>query len=119
MTEDTEKPFDSRTFVWGVLLIAAGLIFLVGRIDFGYAIERYWPMIVIAVGAVKLVTGRPPGSGLGIIAVGAWLQVTHLGLWGLTWSNSWPLLLIGVGASMVVQFFLAAAAGPANEGPRE
>jgi hypothetical protein len=91
----------------GLLLIAAGTLFLFEQLGYGNAgiiIENYWPMFIVAIGASRL--GQRPWSGIWMIIVGLWLQATTLHLWGLTFHTSWPLLLIAMGAAMVVRTFL-------------
>ena len=89
----------------GIALIAIGGLFLIDTLElahFGPLIRDYWPMIVIAAGVAKFFEGRP-ASAIWMIVIGLWLQVSHLGLFGLDWSSSWPILLILVGGGMVLQ----------------
>lgn len=106
------KQIEGGALAGGLVLIALGLIFLLDRItssDFGDIIRLHWPMILVIVGIGKVFDRETAWSGLWLIALGAWLQITHLRLFGLNYGNSWPLLLIVVGAGMIVRAFLEAA----------
>lgn len=96
----------------GIILIAFGCMFLLDRflvVDFGDLIGSYWPMIVVLVGVFQLFDGAKVWNGLWLIAVGAWLQVANLGLWGVDYGNSWPLLLIALGAGLVIRAVVESA----------
>jgi len=47
-----------RCMVCGLMgpavLITIGLLFLVGRLSWGYSFGRLWPVLLIVIGAVKL-----------------------------------------------------------------
>lgn len=95
-------------------MIAVGTMFLLER--FGYAstgqVLRFWPLLVVCIGLAHLIR---PGSGrpsIFLLLLGIWLQISTLGLFGLGFSDSWPLLIIFVGASFV---FDAAIAGRFGE----
>ena len=52
--------FDPISFVFGLLLGAVGLAFLLGRIDVGdLDITWIWPLPLIAVGLLMLLAARP------------------------------------------------------------
>ena len=36
------------------VLITLGVLFLVGRLEWGYSFERLWPVLLLVIGAVKL-----------------------------------------------------------------
>ena len=95
-------------------MIAVGTMFLFER--FGYVssgqVLQLWPLVVICIGLVHLVR---PGSGrpsIFLLLGGIWLQISTLELFGLGFGDSWPLLIIFVGASLV---FDAAFAGRFGE----
>ena len=94
--------------VWGLLLIAFGVLYLLSYLGMMPWIEwnRWWPLLVVAFGLARLVTARTAerlgGSVTGILT-GAWfLAVVHH--WhGLTWMRAWPLALVAIGAGWVVR----------------
>ena len=105
MNDNVRKKIDSSALTTGVILIAIGVMFLLDRLgfaDFNHIVNNWWPLIVIALGVRKL-GGRQPWGGLWMIAIGTWLELARLHVWGLTFGSSWPLLLIFLGAGMVVR----------------
>lgn len=116
MTET--RRIDTPVFATGLLLIGFGSIFLLDQLDFaevGHLIRRWWPMILVMMGVPKLLRPATMWSGLWLITVGAWLQIAHLRLWGLTYRTSWPLLLIALGAGMAVRAMFDAVAAPRED----
>lgn len=114
MNETSSARVDRGKLAGGLILLAVGILFLADRFDladFGWMVHRYWPMIIVAVGIPKLFDTRTVWGGLWLIAVGAWLQATVLHVNGLTFSNSWPLLLIALGGGMVARSLFEAATG--------
>jgi hypothetical protein len=94
----------------GVLIVAVGVIALliqldVVDLDLGQVFADWWPLIVIGVGVVALVT--VPRAWVGptvIIAVGVFfllrtLDVIDINIWEL-----WPVALILVGLSLLTSF---------------
>lgn len=99
-----------KQLLWGLLLIAIGALFLFDRFDLlVFDLDRlwhYWPAILLVLGVNKLL---PPSSprrilrGLWLICIGVWLYVSLEELWGLSFANSWPALLIVWGAGLVLE----------------
>lgn len=118
MKEELSGPRWS-SLVGGIILIVFGGLFLVDTLDladFGSAIRDYWPLIIVAVGVPKLFDRERRGGGIWLIAVGIWLQISNLGLFGLDWSSSWPVLLILVGAGMILHAIVDAASRGREQG---
>lgn len=108
MNEEVKR-VDGGMLVGGIILIALGILFLLSRLDvadFGQLVRRHWPMIIVIVGTVKLFARDTVWSGLWLVAVGAWLQVAHLQMFGLTYRTSWPLLLIALGGGLILRAFV-------------
>jgi hypothetical protein len=100
------QAIDRGTLVSGIILIGLGGLFLLSELEvmrFGHVVRRYWPMIIVLVGLPKLFSRETVWSGLWLIAVGVWLQISHLGLFGLSYGTSWPLLLIALGGGMILR----------------
>ena len=97
-----------HSFVWGVSLIAAGVMLMLhftGRLPWGMW-TQWWPAIVIFLGFVQTLTARSArklGSGVTLMAIGAWLLVASNGWYGLDWQNSWPLSLVAIGLGTLVR----------------
>lgn len=105
MNEITQKRVDTAALFSGLTLIAIGILFLLDRmhvVDFDWAIRHYWPVLVAALGVRSLLRGRI-WNGLWFLAIAAWLQISVLHLFGMTFGSSWPLLLIAYGFGMVVR----------------
>jgi len=93
--------------LWGLIVIAVGVIFLtdIRLPPFGH-IWRYWPFLAMAFGAVKLIPPTTPKhvvDGLSHIAFAGWFYGSFEHLWGLNFHNSWPILVIIAGVSLLVQ----------------
>ncbi len=95
----------SRELWWGVILIGVGLFFALDSVflvDVG-PMWDYWPVILIVVGARKLLTGQEfedRKCGVWLAMIGSWLLLANLGLFG---GHLWPLLLIGIGGVLIWQ----------------
>lgn len=94
--------------VWGVMIIAMGVAFLLdrtGQFEFGH-LFRYWPLLVVIGGVSNLVpptTAKLVLSGLSMISFGAWFFVSMERLWGLGFHNSWPILIIMWGVKVALK----------------
>lgn len=97
---------DTSKFVWGGVLLLLGTALLLDNlevVELG-SVWKYWPFILVAIGIGKLLganNSKERGDGLWWIFLGAWFYVSVFHVFGLTFSTSWPLLLVGIGASMV------------------
>jgi hypothetical protein len=107
MTDLSTKRFGGSFFT-GLLLLALGILFLLQNFDFivvDHAVQ-YWPLIVIAVALAKLFDAKDAAtraSAIWWLFVGCWLLVSSIHFMGLSFGNSWPLLLIGWGASILLK----------------
>ncbi len=108
------------TLAGGVILILGGALFLAQTLDLVHygglvgLVRDYWPMLFVAFGITKLFDRESRGGGLTMIAIGIWLQISNLGLFGLDWSDSWPVLLVLLGAGMILHAIIDAVS-PRNE----
>ena len=97
----------SSRMVGGLVLMTVGAIFLLGRLDVlpGHAMSTYWPLILVAVGLGRLLQPserRRPSNATWLIFIGLWAQANVLHWFGLTWRNSWPIVLIFVGLCVLM-----------------
>lgn len=102
----TGRNVNAGGLVAGSVLMVLGVLFLIARFtDLGFddIIRTWWPMIVIFVGVPKLARYETLWNGLWLVAVGSWMQIIQLDLFGATYRNSWPLLLIVLGGGMVAR----------------
>jgi hypothetical protein len=90
--------------VWGMFLIAFGAAFLLER--FGVIelppMEDLWPVFLWVLAIVRTVEGRI-GSAMTLLLLGAWFFACTFGWWGFGYHNSWPLVLVAVGAGIVIK----------------
>jgi predicted membrane protein len=91
----------ARAF-FGVLLIAIGggvLLDRAGLIDFGSLLATWWPLILVAIAAIQIITRSAPlAASLVVLVVGLVFQATTLGLLPQNvWSYLWPLALVAIG----------------------
>ena len=101
----------------GAVLLTIGMLMLVDttgtvRVNAGQFIA---PLILIAIGASKLLDGRRGGltsggrrggrgtGGFWLIGIGVWMLVSQAHLFGLSYQTSWPLLLIMAGLTAVIR----------------
>jgi predicted membrane protein len=88
---------------FGLIIIAIGLIFLLGsmdKLDVGKVFSNYWPLILVIIGLWHLISSNFQNAFIGIlfIAVGGFFQLVEWGvLGGNVWNILWPLLIIVVG----------------------
>ncbi|HSR69996.1 MAG TPA: DUF5668 domain-containing protein [Acidobacteriota bacterium] len=94
--------------IGGFILIALGMGLFFDTLeiwDFG-ELFRFWPLVLVGIGAGKLISPRKHDDrrgGLWLVGIGSWLLVPSLGLFGLEWENSWPLILIVIGLLIIIQ----------------
>jgi hypothetical protein len=102
--DESERVKGLKTMVWGWFLIAIGGLFLLDRFHVLNLpnIGLMWPLSFVAVAAIHVVEGRI-GSALMFLVMGAWFQACTLEWHGITYSNSWPILLIAVGLGIVLR----------------
>ncbi|MCX6628601.1 MAG: DUF5668 domain-containing protein [Candidatus Solibacter sp.] len=104
--------YDSRSgrsvpgVVPALIVIGIGLLFLLNNLNIFFLQDmwRYWPVILIAVGLVKMVDSPLPNAkmmGGILVAAGGLFLADTLGFLNLSWGDFWPLLLIGAGLVML------------------
>src|SRR3989442_5072051 len=110
----------SGRFAMGVFLIALGTLALLGQqgiIAHGFW-RHGWPWIIVILAAVQIATAwsaQRLADGVCFGLIGVWLVLVESHWHGLTYSNSWTLTLVAVGAGHVVN---ALASSFLPEGPR-
>jgi len=99
------RPITSQLLL-GLLVIVVGVLFTLenlGAVD-AHDYVRFWPVALIAVGALKLWQSQGGGgafAGLLFILGGTWLLLESLEIVTVRLRELWPILLVLVGASMV------------------
>lgn len=98
---------DGAGIIFGILLLVAGFLLLMDRsglIPFSIShIILSWPMILIAVGIMKLFKSRNSTSGVILLIVGAFFLLPRIFFLPADFHrNFWPLILIVAGVVMLL-----------------
>ncbi len=117
--------------------MAAGILILVERLQLAdvHLSLRLWPLVPLGFGLMRLIDppvrsdGRSEGrsGGFWLAGIGCWGLVNEFNVHGLGYHNSWPLLLVLAGLSIVWNSFEAPHAsrrsgrssGAPADGPQE
>lgn len=102
-------PRRSRSNVeFGLILVAVGIVFLLAKFDYLDFRMHWWLISSVFISGfgllalIRATTARETVSALFQIFIGVWLYLCFEKLWGFTFSNSWPWMLIAYGASHVL-----------------
>jgi predicted membrane protein len=100
-------PRGSNGIIPGIILVTVGTIFLLDHLGFVHAesLWKFWPLILVVVGLMKIFHGSQRLVGIGFVVVGVVVQLHEVGLIGLSWQTIWPLILIGAGILLIWQRF--------------
>ncbi len=103
-----------RRVLWGIALVVLGSVVLLDRLavlDLTQYLgpqARWWhfgPLLLLLSGAISVLSARSLQhalNGLLHIVLGTWVFACLAQLWGLTFTNSWPIPLIVTGVQMLV-----------------
>src|SRR5579871_1929925 len=91
------------SFAWGGVILFIGVVLLLDHMGVVSAegIGRFWPMILIVFGIVNLLDECKRIWGVCLLLAGLLLQLGQFGLVHVTWALLWPILVIGVGLSLM------------------
>ena len=97
-----DSPRLRGSLIAGTILLAVGFLFLLGNFDFFELgpVSHFWPLIIIAIGVTKFLTAEHPVDrrrGAWWMMIGLWFLISTLHLYGFSFHNSWPILLIVLG----------------------
>lgn len=105
------RSFSAQDAVVGTILIIFGIVMLLHQLDVIYlydfgirSIWHLWPFILVIIGIGKLVDAPSLyhiGKGMWWIFLGLWLYVSIYHVYGLSFSETWPAMLIAWGVSMM------------------
>jgi hypothetical protein len=105
---------DTQKIVTGLGLATVGVIMLLNRIDYWPHIWKLWPLWLGLVGIGKLIahpSRAEYGDGLLMLAMCVFFLGVTYHWYGLTYRNSWPLIIVFVGLSLVVNSFTGKRSG--------
>jgi hypothetical protein len=109
MTSGDQRILLTPKLVLGASIALAGILLTLDNLDLLRArtFLRFWPVVLITIGALMI--GRA-GEGSGrvgggvAVAVGTWLLLVNLDLIQVSiWEFFWPIVLICLGTSLVLQ----------------
>ncbi len=90
-----------RQMVFGATLVAAGVILVLDHRTIFHAVNL-WPLFLVGWGASRLVgacCAHERRSGVWVATIGLWFALNQLTPLG--YGDTWPLLLVAVGALVV------------------
>lgn len=94
----------------GSLLVLVGTLLLLQNFEIinGYLLWKFWPLALVAVGAVQLALSigtEDFPDGLWTAFTGAWLYVSLQHVWGLSFGETWPMWLVAWGVAIIWKSF--------------
>lgn len=113
---------------FGLVLIAVGIALLLNQLDLIRIRDyfQHWPIAVASLfslmAVVKLVAPRPERdikSGVDTLMFVGWFLACYYHWLGLTWLNSWPLIIVAIGVGMIVKALLRVRPGESPAGGKE
>ena len=112
--DNNDETHKGRVFA-GLIIIAVGVMLLADRIGISgiHLSGRYWPLLLVAFGFVRLFdpptrrngARRSRWTGVWFIYLGFWGLVSEFHILGLDYNTSWPLLIVGAGLGIVWRAF--------------
>jgi len=131
MEPDFHRDYRSRHghtnagLVPGLILVGIGALLFLNNLHIIYMREwlAYWPVILIAIGIVKLVDSNSVDGRVGggvLLGLGAVLLAQSLGYLQFRLRDMWPLILIGLGLLLLfqrAQWHVRLPNGPITVGP--
>ncbi len=88
--------WSSGRWLIGGGLIALGIVFLlmnIGMIE-RFSVWRFWPVILIVIGANKFSQSNQRAEGYWLMALGAWFQWSVLKIYGYGFRDTWPVVIV-------------------------
>lgn len=105
MNDDINKRLPAQVIL-GLVVIVMGLLFLLDNLNIFEIgdVFRFWPMMFILVGALKLYDSHDAGGrvfGGILISIGVLLTLRHMGYIYFGWRTIWPVLVMLLGGAVV------------------
>jgi predicted membrane protein len=93
----------------GLAIALFGVVLVLDRLNMVVAdqVLRWWPMVIVAIGALIFAQSRRVGGGVNgviVMIIGGWLLLNSVGILRVRfWEMFWPLVLVGIGSMLVLQ----------------
>lgn len=110
--------------MWGLLLIGFGLAIFLDQMDM-IALRSVWhysPLVLVVFGINKMIgypTAKHFTNGLWLVFIGLWIFAVFEDMFGLTWYNSWPFVIIASGVTMILEPIIKRRFAPNEEAGHE
>ncbi len=109
-----------RQFMWGLLLIVVGVTIFLDQMDLIEirSVWHYAPLLLVVFGINKMIgypTAKHFTNGLWEVFIGLWLFAVFEDMYGLTFRNSWPFVIIASGISMILEPIIKKRFAPNEE----
>jgi hypothetical protein len=97
-----------KQLMWGLLLIMFGVILFLDQMDLieMRSLWHYSPLVLVVMGINKMIgypTAKHFTSGLCMVTTGLWIFAVFEGMFGMTFRNSWPFVIIASGVCMILE----------------
>jgi predicted membrane protein len=101
------SPIVTPRLIVGLAIMIVGVLLFLDQIDRLDAEEYllWWPVALIAVGLTAVIQAESKIGGVIAIAAGCWILLYNLGYVDIEVWDLWPLVLVILGGSMLVQAF--------------
>ena len=96
-------PISPGKLIFGLTLAIAGVLLTADNLGYmdAYPYLAYWPLALIAIGAIKLFDPGARDLAILLLVIGGWTLLLNLGLIDFTFFDLWPLILIAIGIGFV------------------
>lgn len=96
---------------FSLLLIGYGTLLLLHNFEIleMQSVWRSWPLIFVAIGLYKLAQAESItqiGPGAWWLFLGSWLHVSFNHVWGLSFRDTWPLIIIAWGVGILWEAYM-------------
>jgi hypothetical protein len=96
----------SSQALFGAVLLGIGILLLLHNTDVVHlgSIWTYWPFILVAFGVNKLIAPqhhKEIREGAWLVFLGLWLYVSFQHVFGLSFAETWPLVIVAWGVGVI------------------
>jgi hypothetical protein len=92
---------EPKNLIWGTFLILIGVLLFLERLGARLPEGGLWPLLLLALAASGIVDRRPVRTVV-LLALGAICLCASFGWFGLSYTHSWPLVLVAAGLGIIV-----------------